>query len=169
MSTTLLDPEDLGDFPGAPFSEGVVDSAAAAVQRVAGWHIAPVVTETLTLDSDGGPTLVLPSLKVVSVTAVRNVTDPDAPVTLEGWRLRRASMTLRRACGWPCGTLEVDLEHGYEACPPDLLPVIASVAKAGLTDQTLASKSVGPFAESYRDGGAGNFGGLSYYTLPTRP
>src|SRR4051812_23456089 len=54
----------------APTKPLADDQAVAFVQTYCGWHIAPSVTETLTLDGGGGNVLVLPSLYVTDVAAI---------------------------------------------------------------------------------------------------
>jgi hypothetical protein len=39
MANTLVSPYDLEDFPGAPFSDTLVDAAVVGPRR-GGWHIA---------------------------------------------------------------------------------------------------------------------------------
>jgi hypothetical protein len=150
MANTLVSPEDLAGFPGFPFAEESVDVAAAQVRAEAGWHIAPVVTETLLVDSYGGYLLSLPTRRVAAITAVRGVTGELGTWTHLGSGLYRRS-------GWPVGVLEVDLTHGYAEIPSDLLPVVAARA-SGVTnprDPALVQRSVGQVQESYRqDGGA---------------
>ena len=57
--------------PGAPFDELLVEMAQESVRADAGWHIAPVRTETLYLTGHGGAYLPIPSRRIVSVSAVR--------------------------------------------------------------------------------------------------
>lgn len=150
MPNTLVDPTDIMDFPGGPFEDQVVDAAVASVRAEAGWHIAPQVTQTLTVDSYGGTLLILPSRRIVAVTAVRNVTTGSE--TLGNWT--RMSGGIYRRTGWPIGVLEVDLTHGYATTPEDLLPAVAARAVRLMTprDPELASRTVGQVAETYRAG-----------------
>jgi hypothetical protein len=134
---------DLADFPGAPFNEQVVRTVCETVRGECGWHIAPVVTETLTVDSRGGQLLLLPTLKIATVTEVRDVTS-DTPRVVTGWRVAPSGM-LVLAGGWPRGyaAIEVDLTHGYATCPEDLLGVIAERAGRGIRDSTVQQESLG--------------------------
>ena len=162
----LIDPSDLGEFPGAPFPAAVVNGAAGAIRAEAGWHIAPQVTETVEVETGCSRVALLPSLLVVDVTEVR---DADTGKVLDGWRVSRARGVLRRRHGvWP-EAIEVDLTHGYEKCPAELLPVIAERAqrgRAGLVRQeNIGARSVA-FAQTYD---SSNVGTLARYTLPPRP
>lgn len=162
-------PADLVDFPGAPFPPSIVEAACEAVRRDARWHIAPPVTETVTVDSGGGTLLVLPTLRMTAVTEVRDVTG-DAPEVLTGWRKSSAGL-LYRSSGWPVGlaAVEVDLTHGHDVCPPELLPVIAARCQWALVDSTVSQQSSGPFSVSVRRDSETGGSALASHTLPKRP
>ena len=132
----LVVPADLESFPGGPFDEDVVEAAAESVRDDAGWHIAPVETETVTVEGDGGRLLLLPSLKVNSVNSVTIDGEADTDWTLlPGARLYRAS-------GWPQRSLvEVAMTHGYENVPMALLPIIAARCQRALVDAVLTQES----------------------------
>lgn len=170
MVNTLVSPADLSDFPGAPFAQSVVDAAVAAVRLAAGWHIAPLVTETIVLDAEGGTVLHLPTLKLVSVTEVRDLTG-DAPVVLSDWRKSRAGMLSRS--WWPCGfeSVEVvDMEHGYEATPPELLQVVAEWCQLSGVNSAVRSEAAGGESIAYTAAGAitpESRAILARYTVPT--
>ncbi len=141
----LLDPADpaiLADFPGAPFAPQVVAAAAESVRSDAGWHIAPVVSETVLCDGSGWrPLLLLPTLRVVSVQEVRAYVG-GLWVVLTGWRHAGSGM-LYHPNGWPYGAagVEVDLTHGYAAAPDDLLPVVAARCQRALVDASITQRS----------------------------
>lgn len=171
MSNTLVNPSDLNGFPGAPFSEQIVDSAVAELRREAGWHIAPGITETVVVDGSHTTVLLLPTLRLTAVTEVRDVSS-DTPEALEQWRSIRRGALYRR-CGWPCGleVVEVDMTHGFAETPADLLPVIAEKARLGVSDERVSSETAGGESISYRTNGGLSDGSektFSFYKLPTR-
>lgn len=127
--------------PGSPSDEQVT-AASEAVRAHCGWHIAPVVLEDRVLDSDGGQVLHLPTLRLVEVVSVQDLTGP-APVDLTGWRASTAGMLSRRP-GWPegFGAVRVVFRHGYTSVPPGLLPVLGMVAVRRVTRESLGSRSV---------------------------
>ena len=140
----LVDPASFTGFPPE-----AVASACDEVRGAAGWHIAPVITETLTLNGRGGRVLLVPSLRIVRVIAVRDVTDPAAPRTLDDWRADIDAGMLHRSAGWPEGvaSVEVELEHGFATCPPALHAVLRercqlAAINAGIRSESLASRSV---------------------------
>lgn len=138
----LATPGDLAGLPGAPFSEQAVTAAGEQLRRTCGWHISPEVEETLTVDSPGGRVLWLPTRWVLDVTAVRDVSG-SSPVALSGWRWSQGGM-LSLESGFPAGfrAIEVDLVHGFELCPADLLPVIADRTKRRVMQESLGSRSI---------------------------
>ena len=145
----MFDVADLAGFPGE-FSQEAVDAAVAEIRGVAGWHIPPVVTETLTVFSAGGRVLFLPSMRVISVASVTS-----AGVTLTDWQLGNGG-TLYARWGWPVGPLVVTLTHGYETAP-DLIPAVASRVDGFTRDRSVTSQSDGPFTTTYStDGSTGD-------------
>jgi hypothetical protein len=150
MTNTLVDPPDLADYPGAPFSQKVIDAAVANLRGVVGWHIAPEVTETITVDGSPDKLLVLPSLRIVAITAVRDITG-TTPVTLTGYRINTKTGILQRDEGWPDGfqAIEVDLKHGYIETPVDLLPAVVWYSQQQTIDASLSSEQLGSWSEAY--------------------
>lgn len=158
----LATPEMLSDFPGAPFVSSRVQVAGEQIRREAGWHIAPVQEETVVVSGSGGRVLLLPTLRLVSVSAVRDVSR-DEPQVLTGWRVGADAM-LVRSSGWPAGdsNLEVDLVHGFDTCPPELLPVLVErVTGRRVMQESLGSRSV-TYAPDAGDS-------VSFFRLPARP
>ena len=133
MANDLAAPADLDGLPGAPFTNDEVDAAVSALRAECGWHIAPMSDDPVTIALDvpwRESWLNLPTLKLVTVDEVRTTSD-DAVVDPNTYQVSMAQGGIRLLCGfWPYGfgTIEVDFTHGYESCPPDLLPVIASIA-----------------------------------------
>lgn len=152
MSNDLLAPEQLDDFPGAPFADTVVDAIVARLRREAGWHIAPARIETVTVDGSDTRLLVLPTLELTNVTEVRDVTVLASPTVVPDWRAARAGM-LRRPGGWPRGfrSVAADITHGYEDCPPDLLPVIATLCRLSTTDGEVSQEALGSWSVTLRE------------------
>ena len=127
------------DMPLADLPAGADESswlaACAVVRRYCGWHIAPSVTETLTLDGPGGTLLRLPSAYVTAVTSVANdgtaIDDPE----WSAHGMVRAHCWTEKFRG-----VVVELTHGYRECPDDLLDVLVHMAAQG---QAAASAGAG--------------------------
>ena len=114
----------LADVP-AGVDESSWLAACAAVRLYCGWHIAPVVTETLTLDGPGGTLLRLPSARVKAVLSVTNKgTVIDNPEWSEYGMIRGFWWTEKFR------GVVVEFTHGYDECPADLLDVLTQMAAA---------------------------------------
>lgn len=148
MTNDLAAPSDLAGFPGAPFTDAIVDAAVADLRARLGWHVAPEHTETLTLDHEGGD-VILPTRKIVSVGEVRDVSG-TTPLVISGYRVS-ATAGFLTGCEWPRGAsvLEVDLVHGYDEATPDLLSAIATLCGHVSSDQRVSSVQVDDFQTSF--------------------
>lgn len=132
-------------------------AAQGAIRRACGWHVAPVITETLTLDGRGGSSLLLPSKRVVSIASVTN----DGEDVTEQVRFSRRAGVLTLASGWSCdvGAIEINLTHGF---PPDEVPdvqalIVTLTKRAATGGGAIAQQGIGPASVRYatgRDGGA---------------
>lgn len=105
-------------------------AAHGSVRRHCGWHVAPIITETLTLDGSGGTDILLPSLRVVDLLTVTNAgVNVTASVDTS-----RAGMLRLRTGTWTnrFGAVTVELRHGYDLDEvPEVAAIIAGVAKRG--------------------------------------
>ena len=150
--TDLVSADDIADFPGAPFAADVLTAAGEAVRNICGWTIAPPVTgDVVTLDSDGGDTLYLPSLKVTALTQVRDVSG-TTPVVLTGVKFTTGGRLYLQS-GFPCGVqaVEVTFTHGYTACPAEILPVVAEIARSSGSSSTVRQQSLGSASITYKE------------------
>jgi hypothetical protein len=157
----LLSTSDLTGFPGAPFSDAIVKAAAESVRRDAGWHIAPQVQQTVTVEPQGGVVL-LPSLHIVSV---HSVTSDGQEVT--DWRFAESGVLHGT---FPSGPLKVVFTHGFSECPAELLPVVAERAHAYQQDQRVSQEQSGAEMIAYAapSVGRGVPRMLKLYRLPGR-
>lgn len=111
----------------------LADRIAAAEQMVrdyCGWHVAPVVTQTLVLDGSGARSLFVPSLKVLNITDCK-VRGVELDVSTLEWS---GDGFLRRDCGWPARlrSVELTLEHGFESAP-SLSEIIKEMAARAMS------------------------------------
>ena len=137
-------PADLAGFPGAPFAQDHVDAVVAQMERTLGWHVSPSRAETLTVRHGGGPLLMLPSRNVTTVSEVRVNGHAVSPV-----RLTSAAEAMLEGY-WAPGVYEVDVVHGFDVIPADLLAEVARSCVEFRTDRSLASWSSGPFSATLR-------------------
>ncbi|WP_280335476.1 hypothetical protein [Nocardia wallacei] len=152
---------------------------AAIVREVrdyCGWHIAPAIDETLTVDGSGGRVQHLPTLLLNSVASV---TENGTELAADAYEWS-ADGSLRRCGYWYWtrryrGVVAV-VNHGYAAVPPNIVSVILDAASAAI------STPVGETAEQPETMGPFTFGGrggvvlttaqrrvLDRYALPGRP
>lgn len=161
MSNDLLTPDDLIGLPGAPFNPDEVDNAVADVRGAARWHIAPQKTETVTLDVVCGERrLRLPTRQLVSVTAVRD-TDTAAVIDPTTYRVSKTIGQVAKKSGyWPAGLarIEVDMVHGYAACPLDLIAVVAEAARLARREQSVRSVQIDDFQQQFGTTATGELG-----------
>lgn len=105
-------------------------AAHGSVRRHCGWHVAPIISETLTLDGSGGTDILLPSLRVVELITVTNAgVDVTASVDTS-----KSGMLRMRSGKWTdrFGGVVVQMRHGYDLDEvPEVAAIIAGVAKRG--------------------------------------
>jgi len=162
--------------------------AEAQVRAYCGWHIAPEVADTLTLDGPGTGTLVLPSLHVVAIDAITEdgtVLDPTVYQWSQAGIVRRGApgngawcWTVSNQYRWT-GNLQgltVELDHGYEEWPLDVQSVIDRVAARAAEGASVLTQ-VGAVAYATDSDGMPAGGSLSSsdravlsrYKIPYRP
>lgn len=131
-----------------PAAEFLLKAATAEVRRECGWHVTPILTETLTLNGSGGRELRIPSGRIRSVTQVLNDgTDVTADVD------HSEAGVLRLATCWTdkLGGVQVTLEHGWaqwEAA--DVAGVVAAIAsRSTIREGVVAAQSVGGASVRY--------------------
>lgn len=139
--TALPDFVELADLEAylAGDQDAMVRQAQAAIRRYCGWHVAPSLTETLTLDGTGSRHLWLPSLHVIDVTAASN---DGEDVALDDLDWSEAGY-LELRCGHWCRrprSIEVTLEHGFEEGPDDLVEVAAAIAARAISSPSGATR-----------------------------
>lgn len=103
-------------------SELWLKAAQASVRAYCGWHIAPNVEQTVTLDGEGGTLLMLPSPHVTDVSAI--TVDGEDIKDRADWsgngmiRLRSGRFPDRFR------SVQVTFRHGYD---PDEVPDVQSI------------------------------------------
>lgn len=139
-----------------PRVQPLIDGATAAIRRMCGWHVAPVITDERWLDGPGGELLRLPTLRLVEVLSVENDGTALDVSTLEwselglvrGWWSRRFR------------GVHVEFRHGFESVP-DLAALITGVVLRGLSSPMGATREqAGQLSASWATVEAGISGGL---------
>lgn len=150
---------------------------AAACRRVrteCGWHIAPTIQEAVRVRLTG-PALVLPSMEVVEVTSVQI---GDETLDVSAWELMPDEPVIVLSGRWWCRhrVAVVEMSHGYEECPKDLLASLVAMSSvpAGVVGSQMQA---GPFqvsSPSYATAGPASMSdaqraSLAAYKRPPRP
>ena len=167
VTTTDLDSYQSGD------PQTVLDQATALVRAYCGWHVAPSVTETITVDGSGSSLQLLPSLYITDIASVT----VDA-VLVEGYTWSQAGYMRKAGC-WPCEQVTVTLTHGHASVPDVQAVVLGLASRAQKSPDGVTRTQVGAISESYSLTGVGTAGGvtlvesdravLDRYRIPARP
>ncbi|MCQ4119881.1 hypothetical protein [Rhodococcus tibetensis] len=149
----LVTAEDLVAFrSGSGIEETRLAGVISAIRGFCEWHVAPVKTETMTVDGNGHDVLLLRTHRIVSVTSVveNGVTlDPSA----YEWS---AKGMLRKRSGWTdrWRGVVVTLEHGYPVVPDEVKAVVLDATTQVLaTEPDAVAEKIGPFEYSGSAGG----------------
>lgn len=142
----MVAPNDLESYPGAPFEDAEVDGAVATLRKALQWRIAPEDTETVSFDIPyREKRLRLPTAYLVTVDEIRanGVAVPSTDYEVS----KNLSMVKLKSGWWPegYGTVEVDMTHGYESVPLDLLNIIAAIAATSRRDQSVREAVAGTY------------------------
>lgn len=122
-----------------------LNAAETAVRAYCGWHVAPVITEDIVIDGSGSHHVLIPSLKVVDITAAKNGGTELDPLDLE-WS--EAGM-VRVPGRWTARLrgVRMTVTHGF-AEVPDVAEIVraiaarASSAPAGITREQAGQVSL---------------------------
>jgi hypothetical protein len=156
-----------GKIPEAdPRLEPLLAGASAGVRRWCGWHIAPVLEETLTGDGPAGRLLLLPTGRLL---AVLEATDGGTVVDLEGVDFSRSGMVeLPRGGTWPwwsgrLGAVSLRVRHGYDlADVPDVAQIVKQLTANALASPMGATREqAGTVSVAWATTAPGVSGGLS--------
>lgn len=148
-----------------------VAAAQSAVRDHCGWHIAPVLEQTVEIDTQPGVgTLWLPTLRLVGVEEVAlTAADPDDEVILVVGVDYSVGVRLGVVVGawsyfWPrgFGAVRVKFAHGFDEVPASVKAVVTAVAARIQAAPTGApSETVGPFSETHAPNADGTSGGVA--------
>lgn len=136
-----IQPSELPEVEQSP-----EQAALAAIRAYCGWHVAPTVRETLTVDVPAGTILQLPTRHVKEVHAV---TINGADREVRAWSINGLVDIGKFSAS--VGSVKVDLTHGYEwEQVPDLVAVYGQLAKrAALNAGRVRSQGTGPYQVTY--------------------
>lgn len=160
----LLTPEQfVVDTPGSCLDGRLIDllaGATTAVRRYCGWHIAPVITETVVVDPPGGNNLQFRTLRLVDVDEIRV---HDVPLDSDRFDWSELGDVQLRSGRWPrrYRSVEATITHGFESAA-DVAQIIRQVVANGLASPMGATREqAGMLAVSWATTAPGVSGGLS--------
>lgn len=162
--------DDLADYrSGDPAT--IVRQAQGAIRRYCGWHIAPEVTETITLDGSGSRSLWLPSLYV---TDIASITIEGEVKSADDYDWSANGYVWSRYGYWTCRPRQivVELTHGYSDIPEELVGVASSLAaRRASSPAGVRREQAGQVSMEYgaREFLADELQVLDRFKLPPRP
>lgn len=133
-------------YAGDARIEPAIASASAAIRAYCGWHVAPVLDCSITLDGEAGD-IWLPTNALVSVTSAK-VGGED--VTVTGSNRRGRVRLAHKTCG--LGNVAIDYVAGYDvAACPDLMGVVVQrvMASVAMTTYGVSQETAGGVSVSY--------------------
>lgn len=157
MSTApdFVDTTDLSDYKAGDAAE-IILQVQAAIRSYCGWHIAPSIEQTVTLDGRGSRHLWLPSLYVTDVTSVSN---EGTAVTSDEYDWSESGYIESRYGCWTTRPRQVEITftHGYDDIPADVVGVaVAVAARASASPAGVKREQAGAVSLEY-----GQFNGVA--------
>lgn len=137
-------------------------AASASIRRRCGWHIAPVVSQTFTVDGPRGTILTLPTLRLVDVIAVSN-DGVAADVSTVEWS---HDGQLRGSWSSRFRGVQVTILHGFEDVD-DLVQLVVELSRR-VQPKEVAAKTIGNRSVTYREPGLMQYerDQVAHYRLP---
>lgn len=133
-------------YAGDARIEPAIASASAAIRAYCGWHVAPVLDCSITLDGEAGD-IWLPTNALASVMSAK-VGGED--VTVTGSNRRGRVRLAHKTCG--LGNVAIDYVAGYDvAACPDLMGVVVQrvMASVAMTTYGVSQETAGGVSISY--------------------
>jgi hypothetical protein len=158
VTPDLVGPQDLAAFQAGSPTRALL-AAQALVRSYCGWHIAPTITETITVDGWANNVLMLPTLWLLEVSSI---VVGDVEVDLSTVQLYQAGYLARQftfptldteSIPWttaPGPRAVVTMTHCYADPPEDLANVALAIAARSLsTPLGVEQVQRGPFVYRY--------------------
>lgn len=128
MESSQIAVNSRGQIPaGDPRLDDAAAGASAAVRRHCGWHVTPVIKETLTVDGNGGTRFRLPTMNLISIDELKirgETVDPDHyAASTTGFVELKGHRRFPRAYS----SVEVTFTHGWEQAP-ELVSIASKIA-----------------------------------------
>lgn len=141
-------------------------AALRAARRYCGWHVTPSDSYPVVLDGPGSPLLVLPTLRVGSITALSEdgvALDVDADIR---WSVRGLVRKVN-GCFWTdkFQGIEATVVHGYEDAQDWQAAVLSLVDRWSDLPEGGRARVIGPFQYADREQAGEVFTAMERYVL----
>lgn len=167
MEPLISLPELEARLGGMGVTQVYVDGVSAAIRSYCGWHVAPVLEQTLVVDGSGGSVLNLPTLRLVSVVEVKV---QGAAIAEPEWS---HDGTMRGS--WPdvYRAVEAKVTHGFDDAHDVMAVAMDAMARAANQELGGGEETIGPFSFGASQGAvsfyAHELAVLDRYRLPNMP
>lgn len=145
---------------GDPRLSPLIEGVSQAIRRLCGWHVFPVIEETLILDTSDGSFLKLPTLNVIEITSLKI----KGKEISGGFSWSRKGLIRLNSGRFPdeYAGVEVTLKHGFEEVP-DIKQVAAQIIINALASPLgLTREQAGQVSLSWSQTAPGVSGGVSF-------
>lgn len=164
----------IGPVPVGLSVNSLLAAASDLIRTYCGWHIAPAVDETVTVDGSGTGLIILPTLQLNAVTSV---TADGSSIETTDITWSKSGMIARRGSCWPSGfrSIAAAVNHGHVVPPAALVALACSIAaRATVSPDGAGSAQVGSVSEAYSSPGGTTLldheqAYLDRHRLPPRP
>lgn len=163
----LADSSDLANYRSRD-ANSILRQVSAAVRAYCHWHIAPVQSETWTLDGSGTRFLWLPTLRVVSIESITNngvaVDLTTVDTSKSGYLVLRCDVSSALHC-WSHrpGGIVIQLHHGLDDIPDELVELTMAVALRAVSSPTgIVREQAGAVSAEYALVAPGVSGGIAF-------
>jgi len=155
----VVTPADLALYQSGDV-QTLLDQATALVRSYCGWHVAPSITETVSVAGSGVGSIALPSLWVTDVSAV--VEDGTSLLSTD-FVWDPAGIVGRLGVPWttPDKVVTVTFTHGHARAEDFEAVVMAIAARAEASPDGVVRRQVGLVSETYSQTSSNVAGGVS--------
>lgn len=145
---------------GDPRLPLLISGVWSGIRSYCGWHVSPVITETLTLDGKGGRFLKLPTLRLASVGVLKI---DGKPIPAENYGVSKLGLIELYAGEFPrrYGSIEVTFTHGYETVPDVNQVATQIIVNALASPMGVTREQAGAVSISFATTAPGVSGGVS--------
>lgn len=121
-SIVELTPADVAAYTGGRLSatdsetQRMLNAALAALRQYCGWHVTPVISDTMTIDGNGLTDITIPTLQIASLTSVTVGGTALDLATVDQSNEAPGVLHLNNWTFWTegVGNVTIELSHGFD-------------------------------------------------------